>query len=176
MDTSNLSEILRNAYSGARASSGDSSKSHAQNRLSELHAARSRAWVAQLANALLQYESGGKQKEGKNGIRAFYRENDNSHDFGLNEFLHDVCIARTGSVRANIHDTELYTVRRILWQVESEFSSNSREAVKDFNKLVAGSGEKKLFIGPYHGNTQRGSLRSCRISRSSSTSAFERRS
>ena len=90
--------------------------------------------------------------EGKKDIRPFYRAYSNdSQDFGLTEFLHDICIARIGTVAANIHDTNLDTIKRVLWQVESEFSSNTREAVKDFNKLVAGSGENKLFIGPYRG-------------------------
>ena len=155
MDTKKLGEILRIAYCEARALSRDGSKYHGPNRLADYHAARSKAWVAQLASALLLYENRGNQNGGKNGIRAFYQENvENGSDFGLNEFLHDICVAQTDTVRANIHETNLHTVRRILWQVESEFSSNSREAVKDFNKLVAGSGENKLFIGPYKGNTK----------------------
>ena len=156
MDMIKLCQILRDAYSDARKSSINDSTTHAQSQLSDIHGARSRAWVAQLAKALVKYESGGKQTEGKNELRPFYREySEETQDFGLNEFLHDICIARIGTVPANIHDTKLDTVTRVLWQVESEFSSNTREAVKDFNKLVAGSGENKLFIGPYLGNSRK---------------------
>ena len=145
MDTIKLCQILRDAYSDARESPINDSMTHA---------ARSSAWVEQLANALVEYESGGKQTEGKNEIRAFHRKNsEKTQDFGLNEFLHDICVARIGAVSANIHNTKLDTVTRVFWQVESEFSSNTREAVKDFNKLVAGSGENKLFIGPYLGDS-----------------------
>ena len=35
----------------------------------------------------------------------------------------------------------------VLWQVESEFANNSRETLKDFNKLVCGSAKHKLFVG-----------------------------
>ena len=156
MDTIKLCQILRGAYRHARESSDNDSMSHDQSQLSdsERHSARSRAWVAQLASALFEYESGGTQAEGKNKLRRFYRKySEGAQEFGLTEFLHDICIARIGTVSANIHDTELDTVTKVLWQVESEFSSNTREAVKDFNKLVAGSGENKLFIGPYLGDT-----------------------
>jgi len=156
MDTIKLCQILRDAYIRARASSIKDSKAHAQSQLSEIHSARSSAWVEQLANALVEYESSGEQTVGKNEVRPFYRKNpDNTQDFGLNEFLRDICIARIGEVSANIHDTTLKTVTRVHWQVESEFSSNTREAVKDFNKLVAGSADNTLFVGPYHGDSSR---------------------
>lgn len=155
MDMIKLCQILRDAYCHARESSINNSKTHAQSPLSEIHGARSSAWVERLAHALVKYESGGKQTEGKNEIRPFYRAySKETQDFGLTEFLHDICIARIGTVPANIHNTMLDIVTSVLWQVESEFSSDSREAVKDFNKLVAGSGENKLFIGPYLGNSR----------------------
>lgn len=154
MDAIELCQILREAYSDARASPISDSKTRTQSELSDLHSARSSAWVKQLAHALANHESDREQTEGKNEVRPFYRGYaPETQDFGLTEFLHDICIARIGTVPANIHETTLDTVKSVLWQVESEFSSDSREAVKDFNKLVAGSGENKLFIGPYLGNT-----------------------
>ena len=156
MDTIKLCQILRGAYSCARESLGNDSMTHAQSPLSEIHGKRSSAWVERLAHALAKYESGEKQTEGKNEIRPFYRAHSiDTQDFGLTEFLHDICIARIGTVPANIHNTKLDTVKRVFWQVESEFSSNTREEVKDFNKLVAGSGENKLFIGPYLGDSSK---------------------
>lgn len=154
MDMVNLCQILRDAYRNALASPISDSKTRTQSELSDLHSARSSAWVKQLAHALANHESNREQTEGKHEIRPFYRGySKESQIFGLTEFLHDICIARIGTVPANIHDTRLDIVKSVLWQVESEFSSNSREAVMDFNKLVAGSGENKLFIGPYLGNS-----------------------
>ena len=60
-------------------------------------------------------------------------------------------------VTAAIHNTDLYTVRRVYWQVESELNSSSKAAVKDFNKLVAGSGDNKLFVSPFSGDSRRAS-------------------
>jgi hypothetical protein len=34
-----------------------------------------------------------------------------------------------------------------MWQVESEFAKDSRQALIDFNKLVLGSADNKLFVG-----------------------------
>lgn len=154
MDAIELCQILRRAYSDVREPAINDSKAHAQSELSKIHSARSSAWVERLAHALADNESGGEQTEGKSEVRPFYRGYSiETQDFGLTEFLHDICIARIGTVPANIHDARLDTVKSVLWQVESEFSSDGREAVKDFNKLVAGSGENKLFVGPYLGNS-----------------------
>lgn len=48
---------------------------------------------------------------------------------------------------ATNHQT-LRHITRALWQIESEFAVDTREAIYDFNKLVLGSSERKLFIGP----------------------------
>ncbi|MFC1999805.1 hypothetical protein ACFLXE_03490 [Chloroflexota bacterium] len=39
-------------------------------------------------------------------------------------------------------------VREAIWQVESEFARDSRQALIDFSKLVVGSASNKLFVGP----------------------------
>ncbi len=72
---------------------------------------------------------------------------DHRSELGLNELLHDVCVCQVGQVPSAIHRTTLTYVRRVLWQVESEFDKNSRSTLADFNKLVCGSAESKLFIG-----------------------------
>lgn len=40
----------------------------------------------------------------------------------------------------------LYYVKDVLWQVESEFARDSRQLLFDFNKLVLGSAQSKLFV------------------------------
>ena len=53
------------------------------------------------------------------------------------------------TVESAKHKKALYYIKEVLWQVESEFAKNSREALVDFNKLVLGSAKNKLFIGPH---------------------------
>ena len=68
--------------------------------------------------------------------------------FGLNELLYDILICETEKVEsASQHQTLTY-IKRAIWQIESEFAKNTREAIYDFNKLVIGNSENKLFIGP----------------------------
>ena len=72
----------------------------------------------------------------------------NRKEFGLNELLYDVSVCRSGTVRSSVHGRQLPYIREVLWQVESEFALDGREALKDFNKLVCGSAQNKLFAGP----------------------------
>ncbi|MFC1988969.1 hypothetical protein ACFLVW_00110 [Chloroflexota bacterium] len=50
-------------------------------------------------------------------------------------------------MESSVHKTKLLFIKEVLWQIESEFAHDSRKALVDFNKLVLGSGENKLFIG-----------------------------
>lgn len=114
-----------------------------------VHANRSKHWIESLAAELLCYEQ--SHANGRD-IRSFSRGTDNS-DIDLNECLHDICIARVGSVVAQDGKTNLPAIQRTQWQVESEFNSNSKETVKDFSKLLLGNADNKLFIGPYQGES-----------------------
>src|SRR5687768_16474533 len=82
-------------------------------------------------------------------VRVFYRKDEtNRADFGLNELLYDVCICRTAEHPSARGGRTLRYVTEAVWLVESEFARDSFQAVKDFNKLVIGRAENKLFIGP----------------------------
>ena len=116
--------------------------------------------MSSLAKALHAHESGLGTRDDRQRVRAFFRDYQgsrdreserNRNDFGLYEFLHDICVAQICAVPAPRHKTLLYTITRALWQVESEFASDGRKAVQDFNKLIAGGADKKLFVGPYNG-------------------------
>jgi hypothetical protein len=72
----------------------------------------------------------------------------NRTNFGLNELLYDVCVCGTSSVASCRGTSSLQYVSKVLWQVESEFARDSKQALFDFNKLVLGSAKCKLFIGP----------------------------
>lgn len=73
-------------------------------------------------------------------------------EFGLNELLFDILVCETDRVTSSNRKKVLTYVTKSIWQIESEFSRNSREAMYDFNKLVLGASENKLFIGPQVSN------------------------
>ncbi len=107
-----------------------------------LHRARSQAWIAALARHLrLQYSG--------NSFRVLSRY-DTTHraEFGLNELLYDVLVCRVGNVPSARHRKSLTYIKEVIWQVESEFARDSGQALRDFNKLVLGTGHNKLFVGP----------------------------
>ncbi len=154
MHVRELRKILQNAYNIARAQYPSVRKRYPANDPTRFHKHLSTIWIGKLATALHEAEVKRQHSADATNIRVFSRDNDrNRDDFGCNEFLHDICIASTGSVPAALHDTQLHTIQRVYWQVESEFASDSGKAVEDFNKLVAGCAENKLFVGPFSGDT-----------------------
>jgi len=101
---------------------------------------RSSYWVEALAE---QFK---KNYEGDSEIRVFSKSDpSNRKDFGLNELPYDVLVCRVGEVESSIHKKKLCFIKEVIWQVESEFAQNSRSTLVDFNKLVLGSGQNKLF-------------------------------
>jgi hypothetical protein len=109
----------------------------------DIHRNRSQAWIRQLGEAFLH------ALDSDSSVRVFTR-GDTTHraDFGLNELLYDVLVCRVNSVPSAKWGKPLYYIEEALWQVESEFARDSKQALIDFNKLVLGSGRNKLFIGP----------------------------
>ena len=153
MNTRELNQILDAAYSDALTQLPKISAYHARSKRKR-NAKLSKVWVGKLALDLKNHEVGNQNNVEANMIEAFFLSDDpEQKELGLSEFLHDICIARTDTVCAPRHRKDLRVVSKVLWQVESEFSSNSREGVKDFNKLIAGNAENKLFVGPYKGES-----------------------
>ena len=153
MKANELEKMLRNAYSRARKKHTPHPTPHADDQ-GERNKALSKAWVEELTGHLKELEESRRTPSEKHEVRGFCRSvSTNRKSFGLNELLHDVCIASIHPVPAPVHNTKLHPVIRVYWQVESEFSSNGREVVKDFSKLVAGSAENKLFVGPYRADS-----------------------
>jgi hypothetical protein len=114
----------------------------------QLHSKRSQAWVKCLGAQLKTIVHG-------EGIVVFCKADPANRDkFGLNEMLYDVSICDTGDC-ISPSGKKLRYIAKALWQVESEFAADTREAVKDFNKLVLGSAEHKLFIGPHISEAKR---------------------
>jgi len=109
----------------------------------ERHALRSRAWVAALADVFREHYQGDPD------VRVLSKHDpSNPREFGLNELLYDVLVCRVGTAPAANSPATLTYVREALWQVESEFARDSRQAVYDLNKLVLGAAPHKLFVGP----------------------------
>ncbi|MFC1873423.1 hypothetical protein ACFLW3_01240 [Chloroflexota bacterium] len=102
---------------------------------------RSRNWVKALAE---QFK---KKYDGDSETRVFSKSGDlYRKDFGLNELLHDILVCKVGVVESSLHEKKLSFIKEVLWQIESEFSHNTRSSLIDFNKLVLGSAKNKLFI------------------------------
>jgi len=133
----NIKELIHSSYSSAIRE-----PINAKSR-GKLHSTRSQVWVAAVAK---QFKS---RISSDHDIRVFSKgDSSNRDDFGLNELLFDVTVCRVGTVESAKQRKTLYYVCDVLWQVESEFAKNSRQALIDFNKLVLGSAQNKLFIGP----------------------------
>ena len=159
MEPCHLEKILRNSYVAARNHRGKIAAIHPNNKRRR-NAALSKIWVAELSEHLTKHQETHHSPSDLSEVRGFCLSNrDNRTEFGLNELLHDVCIAAIREVHAPVHDKQLFAVVKVLWQVESEFSSNGRDSVKDFSKLVAGSAQNKLFITPYKSDSKTASNR-----------------
>jgi hypothetical protein len=108
-----------------------------------IHRSRSKEFVKSLA------ESFSAHYLKDDGFRILSRDN-NKHrlEFGLNELLYDVLVCKTKEVPSVRKKKQLRFVTEAIWQIESELKKhNSRPWLYDFNKLVLGSSENKLFIG-----------------------------
>lgn len=128
-----IKKIIENSFKKAKDKEENKPSHKNQNKT------RSETWVKTLSEML--------RKNYGNDVTAFNRSIENE-EFGLNELLHDICICNTGTVKSQMHNKDLTYISDVHWQVESEFSNDSRSALIDFNKLVLGSAENKLFVGP----------------------------
>jgi|SRR3989338_5374984 len=108
-----------------------------------IHRNRSKNFVEELASHFRE------QYRGRESVFVLSKHFDKYREkFGLNELLFDVLVCDTGVVPSALENQNLTFVLRAIWQIESEFAQDSREAMYDFNKLVLGSSEHKLFVGP----------------------------
>jgi hypothetical protein len=109
----------------------------------ELHMERSSQWVKSLGKRFEQ------EYPDRDTHRVFWKGNEsNKRDFTLTEFMYDVSVCEIDFVDSAAQGKRIPFVKRAIWQIESEFAKDSRQALIDFNKLVAGSGQYKLFIAP----------------------------
>ena len=111
----------------------------------ERHRSRSIRFVECLAARLLQEHS---DCEGKLASMTKH-DGQYRHLFGMNELLFDVALVSYDVVSSGSSGKDLAFVTKGLWIVESEMARNKREALFDFNKLILGHAENKLFVGPH---------------------------
>ena len=107
-----------------------------------LHRNRSRNFVEALADSLRQ-----QYHQNKSVYVLSKHYHANRSNFGLNELLFDILVCETDTVLSAAQKKNLTFVTRAIWEIESELSHNTRESVFDFNKLILGASENKLFIG-----------------------------
>ncbi len=138
----NLQEILENAYEAARKKAHEEEAGDCNKDEGRRNSNRSSMWVEALGCELYRNE---KMKD----LTVLFTKGKYNNDFKINEFLYDILIAKTGESKSKDKKITLKYVKEAVWQVESEFSENSRESVVDFSKLVIGKAQHKLFIGPY---------------------------
>ena len=111
----------------------------------ERHRSRSIRFVECLAARLLQ-EHGDCEKKLASMTK---HDGQYRHLFGMNELLFDVALVSYDVVSSGSSGKDLAFVTKGLWIVESEMARNKREALFDFNKLVLGQADNKLFVGPH---------------------------
>jgi hypothetical protein len=103
---------------------------------------RSSNWVKSLA---CQF----RRKYKYQNIVVFSRDcDDNRNDLGINEFLYDILVCKTGYVESARQHRQLQYLKEAIWMVESELKKDTRQAIHDFSKLIIGSAHNKLFVGP----------------------------
>jgi hypothetical protein len=111
--------------------------------LSVVHSTRSSNFVTALANCFEAH-----YKDERN-IRVLSRKRKSDRkEFSVNELLFDITVCKIEKTPARSIGYELTVITGALWEIESELEDGDyREALTDFNKLVLGNSENKLFIG-----------------------------
>lgn len=109
----------------------------------DIHYNRSHSFVENIASALRSHY------DGNTSVRVFSRGCDiNRAEFGINELLYDITVCSTAKIPSTRHGIDHTYITGSLWQIESEVEKGDyREGLLDFNKLVLGESENKLFIG-----------------------------
>jgi hypothetical protein len=109
----------------------------------KLHRKRSSKFVERIASLFRE------DCKGQSSVFVLSRDSGaHRKDLGVNELLYDILICHTDLVISSDKHKKLAFITNAIWQIESEFARDSRQAIYDFNKLVVGNAANKLFIGP----------------------------
>lgn len=135
-----LEQMLEKAFEKANKGRSDATGSES----GEIHSERSSRWVEALAE---QFRG---KCTNKNNIRVFSKGFcENRQAFKVNEYLYDITVIKTCEIESATGRATLEYPEQTLWHVESEFaSSDSRQSIVDFGKLLMSAAENKLMILP----------------------------
>lgn len=133
LDRSMLKTMLQVALNQAKATQPKETE------LGKIHAELSQAWV----NALTAQFQNVYQAANH---RVFSRSCSRWH--GHQEVLFDIHVCTVECAESPWQKKNIGFITGALWQVESELRPDTSALVSDFEKLVVGSAENKLFIAP----------------------------
>lgn len=110
--------------------------------IQSLHSNRSKEFIENFAHILRK-----EYFKDKSIYRVFSRHfSENRNEFKTNELLYDISVCSISFVLSPNKNKLLY-IKKAIWQIESELhETDSHASLVDFNKLVLGSAENKLFI------------------------------
>ena len=140
VDRSNLTRIVRDAWSDAFHDPPDN------------HRDRSQAWVDALARKFQCHYTMSSRH------RVFWiRNHSNKTHFGLSELLFDITVCSVSTTLSLQRPRrELEFIADCHWQIESEFDDQStRAVVVDMSKLVLGAAENKLISAAHRPEADR---------------------
>ncbi|MDZ7742227.1 MAG: hypothetical protein U5Q03_10855 [Bacteroidota bacterium] len=130
-----IQQILQAAFEQAKQEPVTGKTDQERNRQRSIH------WVESLA------EEFRKKYPREKNYRVFSKYHDQNKDFGLNELLYDISVCKINYIESP-KGKKLAYIEKAIWLVESEMAKDTQQLVYDFNKLLIGNSENKLFVGP----------------------------
>jgi len=137
-----LHQILTKAFAAAQKLAAQRLATESAQPLAQMQKQRSKDWVDELASAFRQEYARSAQ------YRVFSREHPMAASFGLAELSFDISVCKIARIKSAELDNEVEYVTEPVWQIETSFSNDAKDAVADFNKLVVGGASNRLFVGP----------------------------
>ena len=136
-----IKEMIAEALVHSVAPLDEEGKTIDKSDLQRLHSARSQKFVESIATVLR------KKYAFEDNYRVFSKYHaDNRVEFNLNELLFDILVCETNVLETD-KKKHIRHVSKGIWAIESELSNSMNEVIWDFNKLILGASENKLFIG-----------------------------
>ena len=137
-----LQQILNKAFAAAQKLTSQKLATQAAQPLNVLQAQRSKDWVDELASAFRGEYARSAQ------FRVFSAGHPLNANFGLAELSFDISVCKVAKIKSAEFESELEYVAEPVWQIETSFSNDTKDAVSDFNKLVLGGATNRLLVGP----------------------------
>lgn len=137
-----LLQILNKAYAATQKVTAQKLATQAPVPLAQLQKQRAKDWVDELAAAFRQEFSRAAH------YRVFSAGHAANASFGLDDLGIDISVCKIGRIKSAELENELEYVTEPVWQVQSQFSTDTKDAICDFNKLVIGGAANRLLVAP----------------------------